>query len=359
MRFQVPSDSYFCDSSFNEELQHCIDKYWLFACPAVVVANPGDYYLFLFQGREYVIRRTISGGLQGFRNYCKHRGHKIYSERVGSGDVRCPYHGWLYDDANKLSKLPWNDKCYHLNIEDIELDGKFDLREKYGQVWIYLGKLPMSQANFPADQIAQSLEAFQAELGSSFAVTINRRPFNWRLIFDNLYDRVHPVFLHQKSLAKTVDLNFGPYPPDFSVGSDPDYVLANIAQTGQRLDSKVESNFLDTGTFEAGAYVNGHIYPYLHFFTPNGGGIFCFESYLPISNSETEVQVFWVASKNESKAAAATMLQTYLYGGAQVLKEDWDAVESITSVVGKPIHYTYGAHEKNALLLINATKNDD
>jgi len=351
MSFKVSPDAYFGEREFSEELQHCTQDYWIYVCPSVIVKTSGDYFVFQFMEKEHVIRRTADQQLQGFYNYCKHRGHKIYHQRVGSGDIRCSYHGWLYDDDNKLSKLPWNDKCYHIKTEEISLDRDFSLMEKFGHVWIYLGNKKLEDVKFPADQIARQLEAFERELGNSYAVVVSRQKFNWRLIFDNLYDRVHPGFLHAKSLARIVSLDFDSYPDDFSIAEDKRDVLANVAQTGKRRDSNVSVNFMQTSEFEAGAYVNGHIYPYLHFFTPDGGRVFCYESYLPVSSTETDANIFWVISKNIGKAAATSIMQGFIYGGAVVLKEDWDVVSSITAVVNKPTHYNYGAHEKNAVIM--------
>jgi phenylpropionate dioxygenase-like ring-hydroxylating dioxygenase large terminal subunit len=352
MAFKVSPRHYFEEREFAEELNSCLQDYWIFVCPSAVVREPGDYFVFHFGGVERVIRRRSDGGLQSFDNRCKHRGHKIYPDLIGSGDVRCPYHGWLYADDNSLAKLPWNDKCYHLAQEDIALDQSCHLMERYSLVWVYLGDRPLGEVRFPAENIGAAIEVFARQYGTAYGLVVNRESFNWRLIFDNLYDRVHPAFLHAQSLVKTVSLKFDPYPKDFNLPESDAYVEANVAQTGQRLDASVASDFIETGEFEKGTYVNGHIYPYLHFFTPDGGETFCFESYLPVSATCTEIQIFWVASKNVPKNGATNLLSRYIHGAAVVLREDWDAVKSITAVKNKPETYTYGAHEVNALSLI-------
>lgn len=352
MAFKVSPLRYFEEREFDEELKFCLQDYWIFVCPSLVVAEPGHYFVFHFGGVERVIRRREDGGLQSFDNRCKHRGHKIYSDLIGRDDVRCPYHGWLYADDNSLSKLPWNDKCYHLAEESIALDQSCQLQERYGLVWAYMGHRPLAEVRFPAERIGAALQVFSRYYGSSYGVVVNRQPFHWRLIFDNLYDRVHPTFLHSRSLVKVVSLDFEPYPNDFSLPSTDAVVEANVYQSGQRLDSSVTSNFVQTGQLERGAYVNGHIYPYLHFFTPDGGETFCFESYLPASPDMTDIQIFWVASKDVPKNSATNLLSRYIHGAAVVLHEDWDAVNSITAVKNKPDTYTYGAHEVNALSLI-------
>ena len=57
--------------------------------------------------------RTKAGGLQGFRNVCRHRGARLVEGDAHTGlafcidgRLRCPYHGWTYDEAGALVSIP-------------------------------------------------------------------------------------------------------------------------------------------------------------------------------------------------------------------------------------------------------------
>jgi len=64
-------------------------------------------------GRSLFVLRTGGGGLRAFRNACRHRGTRLIEGDAGTGlafcvdgRVRCPYHGWAYDDSGVLVHVP-------------------------------------------------------------------------------------------------------------------------------------------------------------------------------------------------------------------------------------------------------------
>jgi len=353
MSFLVNTQNYFDKASFEAELNKIISRNWVFVCPSYVIKEPGDYFVFNFNSLEIVIRRRRDLGVHAFNNYCKHRGHKLFSDVMGNGQVVCPYHAWTYADDNSLRSIPFNNKCYHLDSSAIKLDSPYQLAEKFGGLWLYFGN------DFPADiledkdSVSSMLTRFNSMSGSAHGFVKKRAKFHWRLIFENLYDSVHPTFLHANSLNNVVDLEFDSYPDDFSVGNS-DHIKANVAQTGVQkvLDPLFNQDGLSSD-LPQGAYINGHIYPFLHFFSPDGGRVFCFESYVPVSATETDVYVFWSANKDIPRGVATSIITQYVYGSSIVLKEDWDAVESITASRANGVELTYGAHEVNAIRLIN------
>jgi phenylpropionate dioxygenase-like ring-hydroxylating dioxygenase large terminal subunit len=59
------------------------------------------------------VLRTRSGELQAFRNACRHRGARLVEGDAHTGlafcvdgRLRCPYHGWTYDDTGALVARP-------------------------------------------------------------------------------------------------------------------------------------------------------------------------------------------------------------------------------------------------------------
>lgn len=342
--FKVEPSYYFDDDQYNKEITNLLERYWIFICPSSLIAKASSYFVFKAFGKNIVFRRADSGTVMAFENICKHRGHQIFQDTLGFSEIRCPYHGWLYQDTLELKKIPWNDKCYHLKEAEISLNEFVNIREVNGLVWAYFGSNPLD-AFFPAEKLDLELSQFSDVYSTSVALVSIKKNFHWRLIFENLYDRVHPIFLHAESLNKVVDLTFDAYPNDFELSDTESPYLANIWQSGQKkslADPKINKNNLPEGS-----YINGHIFPFLHFFTPDGGNVFCFESYLPISATETQVYIFWVASKNLQKSSRHPTLTRYIEGASVVLNEDYDAVESITNSGILNSNFNYGAHEKS------------
>ena len=345
--YKVDPKDYFDSNYFEGELRNILNRFWIFVCPSAILKDTGDYFVFDAFEHDLVIRWNADGLPISFNNVCKHRGHKLFADSFGNSEIRCGYHGWLYDETLSVKKIPWNSKCYHIDESSIELDRGVVLKETDGVIWAYFGNKEIKDVEYPAASVGQNLALFNKMSSSTRGVTVNERSFNWKLIFENLYDRAHPGFLHAKSLNQYVDLNFEAYPDDFDFDGVEDFVRANFANTGfaKNIDSekleKIDENMPD------GAYLNGHVFPFLHFVTPDGGSTFCYESYIPISENTVKVYTFWVAGSKQAPGVRGLYVLENLKIASQILAEDWGAVESIASVTRKPKNYNYGAHEKN------------
>lgn len=86
---------------------------WQFVCHASDLPAPGTAARFDCAGRSAVVLRTRSGELQAFRNACRHRGARLVEGDAHTGlafcvdgRLRCPYHGWTYDEAGALVARP-------------------------------------------------------------------------------------------------------------------------------------------------------------------------------------------------------------------------------------------------------------
>src|SRR5207237_92278 len=67
---------------------------------------PGDFTVVTVSGRQWILRRGADGVVRGLRNVCLHRGTRLCIGR-GNGPLRCPYHGWTYDDRGVLIGVPF------------------------------------------------------------------------------------------------------------------------------------------------------------------------------------------------------------------------------------------------------------
>jgi phenylpropionate dioxygenase-like ring-hydroxylating dioxygenase large terminal subunit len=86
---------------------------WQFVCHVSDLPAPGTAVRFDCGGRSAVVLRTKAGSLQGFRNVCRHRGARLVEGDAHTGlafcidgRLRCPYHGWTYDESGALVSIP-------------------------------------------------------------------------------------------------------------------------------------------------------------------------------------------------------------------------------------------------------------
>ncbi len=86
---------------------------WQFVCHVSDLPASGTAVRYDCGRHSGVVLRTKAGGLQGFRNVCRHRGARLIEGDAHTGlafcidgRLRCPYHGWTYDESGALVSIP-------------------------------------------------------------------------------------------------------------------------------------------------------------------------------------------------------------------------------------------------------------
>jgi len=86
---------------------------WQFVCHVSDLPAAGTAARFDCAGRSAIVLRAGSGELRAFRNVCRHRGARLIDGDRATGlafcvdaRLRCPYHGWTYDDSGALVAIP-------------------------------------------------------------------------------------------------------------------------------------------------------------------------------------------------------------------------------------------------------------
>ncbi|HET7203720.1 MAG TPA: aromatic ring-hydroxylating dioxygenase subunit alpha [Steroidobacteraceae bacterium] len=95
------------------EFSAVFGRSWQFVCHAADLPAAGTAARFDCGGRSAFVLRTRALGLHAFRNACSHRGSRLVDGDPGTGlafcvdgRVRCPYHGWTYDEQGRLESIP-------------------------------------------------------------------------------------------------------------------------------------------------------------------------------------------------------------------------------------------------------------
>ena len=95
------------------EFSAVFGRSWQFVCHVADLPAPGTAARFDCGGRSAFVLRTRALELRAFRNACSHRGSRLVDGDPGTGfafcvdgRVRCPYHGWTYDEHGHLESIP-------------------------------------------------------------------------------------------------------------------------------------------------------------------------------------------------------------------------------------------------------------
>ena len=152
-------------------------------------------------GEDLVLYRDLSGTLGLIGKRCAHRGiHLIYGWPAEHG-LRCPYHGWLYDETGQCIEQPAepSDSTYK---DRVKIQG-YPVQELGGLVFAYLGPEPVPLLPrwdlLVWDNVERSIQVADV-------------PCNWLQCMENSLDPVHNEWLHGwygewvlKSAGKSAD----------------------------------------------------------------------------------------------------------------------------------------------------------
>jgi choline monooxygenase len=98
--------AYFSPDWFDRERSFIFHRSWMFFCLADQLAKPDDRFARDFYGMP-VVAWNHNGTLYALRNVCGHRHSQIVRDGCSQGEtLKCQIHGWEYDCAGKLSKIP-------------------------------------------------------------------------------------------------------------------------------------------------------------------------------------------------------------------------------------------------------------
>jgi Rieske 2Fe-2S family protein len=99
----APGYVYASPEVFELEKEHIFLKDWLCMGRSEELPGIGDYATFRVLDEPIVIARGEDGALHAYSNICRHRGAEVASGAGNTRQFSCPYHGWSYDLAGRLT----------------------------------------------------------------------------------------------------------------------------------------------------------------------------------------------------------------------------------------------------------------
>ena len=136
-------------------------------------------------GEDLVLYRDRSGRLGLIGRHCGHRLVDMVFGIPEERGLRCPYHGWCYDETGQCIETPLESP--NSKLKDRVNIGGYPVKEMGGLVWGYLGPLPAPILP-PWDFLVQPNAIRQ------MGITII--PCNWLQCHENSADPFHNTYLH-------------------------------------------------------------------------------------------------------------------------------------------------------------------
>lgn len=332
----VSYSHFFGEEFFRAERKKIFTKTWVYGCSWVEINKPG-LYRNINTPFGQVIATSDGEKPHAFYNKCLHRGHELMDTLRSDGQLICPYHGWQYDSDGKLlapgvlANIPGDKKFYEVErslYQNLALEKVHALR--IGDfVFLNASQSPLAIENQFDERVLASLERTRNKIGNTFLEFSLELEFNWKLIFENLRDGLHPLYLHRETLNKEVDFGFM---KNYQRKRHKINSLVDLSQFGRDGHVQEEAN-QHKKNFELiddkDMYLNWLLFPYTHIASPDGGALVGVENYVPISPTKTRLDLNLFITKSLGRASPMPILHNWFEKALPVFKEDFDALLSV------------------------------
>lgn len=151
-------------------------------CSELVTSKPQRVTVL---GEELVLYRGASGKAVLMQLRCAHRNVALDFGRVEGDSIRCPYHGWLYDQGGQCTAMPAEpegDKSH----EKVRL-ASYPTEEVCGMIFAYMGAAPA-----PVLPLYDVLRM----RGGTTTIRAEKIKTNWLQATENILDVAHFSWLH-------------------------------------------------------------------------------------------------------------------------------------------------------------------
>ncbi len=152
-----------------------------------------------------VLYRGAAGGVAVLEDRCCHRATPLALGEVEGDNLRCGYHGLLFDPSGKCVEVPFQEKVpAGLRVRS------YPVVEQDELVWVWMGEAARADARDVVRYPYHGLWPCKTKT--------ERLECNYTLISDNLLDQTHAAYVHKSTLAsdptayKNVEMTTVPTP---------------------------------------------------------------------------------------------------------------------------------------------------
>jgi phenylpropionate dioxygenase-like ring-hydroxylating dioxygenase large terminal subunit len=191
----VPATRYYSEAFARLEAERLWPKVWQVACTLDHVAEPGDYFEYRCGSYSVLIVRGEDDTLRAFQNSCRHRGNALCS---GAGadlrQLRCGYHGWTWDLAGELKRVPNRKGFGALRMADLPLVAvRVETWERLVFVNLDAGAIPLIDY---LEAVPRDIDWCRLSDFRCYATLTVEVDANWKTIADGFSETYHIQTLH-------------------------------------------------------------------------------------------------------------------------------------------------------------------
>jgi phenylpropionate dioxygenase-like ring-hydroxylating dioxygenase large terminal subunit len=241
-------------------------------------------------GVPLVFWRLPDGQLAVLEDRCCHRAYPLSRGQVADGQIRCGYHGMVYDQSGACTKIPWQKV-----IPKVAQVRAYAAVDRFGWVWVWMGDAKAANPENIPDYHWLDASDWGAKADYLHVQC------DYRLIIENLLDLTHLAFVHASTIgnsavAEQADVKFDRSDTDVTVtrwtlDAPPPPTYAKVGHFPGHVDRWQIINFEPPGyiRLDVGACPAGTGAPQGHF----ENGIRMRNMNVLTPESETSTHYFW------------------------------------------------------------------
>jgi phenylpropionate dioxygenase-like ring-hydroxylating dioxygenase large terminal subunit len=149
---------------------------------------------------DIVLWRKPDGSVAAIEDRCCHRHLPLSMGSVAGDNIRCGYHGYLFNSAGVVIEIPGQ-----VNIPEKARVKSYPVVERWKWIWVWMG----NPAEGDPAQIPNAFWADHPEWKLSKNLPV-RLKCNYHLICDNVLDVTHLTYVHPTSIGAMSLVEFEP-----------------------------------------------------------------------------------------------------------------------------------------------------
>jgi nitrite reductase/ring-hydroxylating ferredoxin subunit len=180
------------------EQERLWSKTWQFACREEDIPEVGDRTTYDVGDLSFIIVRTATDQVRAFYNSCRHRGTRLCHGSSSARSIRCPFHGWEWNNDGSVRNIPsrWDfpqvaDEEYRLREAKVGLWGGF--------IFIHPSPDAPPLASF-LGVLPEHFRSWEPERHFTFAHIRKLVRANWKITLEAFLEAYHVVETHPDSL---------------------------------------------------------------------------------------------------------------------------------------------------------------
>lgn len=166
------------------------------------LAAPGAYAARELAGVPVLLVRGEDGSVRAFLNVCRHRGSRVASGCGTSKRFVCPFHGWTYDNAGRLTGMPGREGFAGIDPATLSL-APLPVAERHGLVFVRLDPTadPIDVEAHLGD-LGPRLAAWGLERYRGLGAKVIDAAVNWKVALDTYTEGYHFATVHSTTVAQ-------------------------------------------------------------------------------------------------------------------------------------------------------------